>query len=143
MKKFLLSEKFRLELHWEEATYEREGMCKLKGAYFSGPALSSAAKINSNEFINLDFCNQYYILARKVYVAKFEWGEVKYNKDGTVTLEDVILSNNVALNIVPKFSSTDYIVIDTTGHEEGQHHYNLVYNAYLIKETGDLYNFSL
>jgi len=141
MEKFLLSEKYRLELHWNGALYEKEGICKLKNTYFSGPALNQAAKINDNEFINLDFCNQYYILARKVYVVKFSWGEVVYNKNGTITLKNAILSNDVVLNIVPKFNKTDYIVIDTAGHEEGQHNYNLVYNAFLIKENGDLYNF--
>jgi hypothetical protein len=141
MNKFLLSERYKLELHWSDVFYEQDGFCKLKNAYFSGPALDMAAKIEGNQFINLDFCNQYYILARKVYVAKFSWGNVIYNKNKTVSLEPAILSNDVVLNIVPKFSKTDYIVIDTAGHEEGQHNYNLVYKAYLIKETGELYNF--
>jgi hypothetical protein len=141
MKKFLLSERHRLELHWSDAIYDQDGVCRLKDTYFSGPALSSAAKIGNNEFINLDFCNQYYILARKIYIAKFSWGKVTYNKNGTVSLEPAILSHNSVLNIVPKFNKTDYIVIDTVGHEEGQHNYNLVYTAFLIKETGDMYNF--
>lgn len=141
MKKFLLSERHRLELHWDDAVYEQDGICKLKNAFFSGPALSSAAKISGDEFISLDFCNQYYILAHKVYVAKFSWGNVTYNKDGTVSLEPAILSNDVVLNKVPKFGKTDYIVIDTVGHEEGEHNYNFVYYSFLVKETGELYNF--
>ncbi len=141
MNNFLLSEKYRLELHWDDAIYEQEGVCSLKDTYFSGPALSSAAQIVGDQFITLDFCNQYYILARKVYVAKFSWGDVIYNKDGTVILKNAVLSNDVVLNIVPKFNATDYIVVDTAGHEEGEHNYNLVYKSYLIKEIGELYDF--
>ena len=141
MKKFLLSEKYRLELHWSDSIYEQEGICRLKGAYFSGPALSSAAQIIGDQFITLDFCNQYYIIARKLYVAKFSWGKVTYNKDGTVSLEPATLSNDVMLNIAPKFNKTDYIVIDTKGHEEGEHNFNFVYTSFLIKETGEAYNF--
>lgn len=141
MEKFLLSERFRLELHWKNAIYERAGVCALTGAYFSGPALSSASKINSNEAINLDFVNQYYILAKKVYVAKFSWGEVLYNKNGTVSLKDAMLSHDIVLNIVPKFKKKDYIIIDTKGHEVEEHVYNLIYITYLINKDGDLYNF--
>lgn len=141
VKEFLLSERFRLELHWKGVGYEQHGICRLKKAYFLGPALSMAAKINPNEFISLDFCEQYFVYAKRIYVAKFSWGEVIYNKDGTVSLLDAVISHNTVLNIVPKINKSDYIVIDTKGHEEEHHHYSLVYKAYLVKEDGTLYNF--
>lgn len=141
MKEFLLSERYKLELHWKEAVYEKEGVCKLKDAYFSGPALRIAQKINGNDNINIDFCRQYLIFTKFVYVAKLSWGNVVYNKDGTVSLKNAILLHDTELNKVPKFKNTDYIVINTENHEENVHHFNLVYESYVIDENGVLYKF--
>lgn len=136
-----LGEKYRLELHWEKANYDREGLCKLPGAYFSGPALQMAAKINSNDSINLDFYKQYLILVDNVYVAKLSWKEVVYNKNNTVTLKEAIISHDTELNRVPKLKDSDYIVIDTEKHEEETHNFYMSYDCFVIKEDGSLYNF--
>ena len=141
MGEFLLSERYKLELHWGKAVYEIEGVCKLEKAYFSGPALSIAEKINNNDSINIDFCRQYLIFTKFVYVAKLSWGDVVYNKNGTVTLKNAILSHDTELNKVPKLKNTDYIVINTKDHEEAIHHFNLVYESYVINENGVLYKF--
>ena len=109
--------RFELELHWKAAIYERDGVCKLKGAYFSGPALSEADKIKDNDSIMLDFFQQYYILVENVYVAKFSWGQVIYNKDNTVALKRTFITHDTEINRVPKLSDTDYLVIDTFNHE--------------------------
>ncbi len=68
MSKFLISERYRLEVHWKKVIYEREGVCNLKGAYFSGPALSDAEEVQSNDEILLDFYSQYIVLVKNVYV---------------------------------------------------------------------------
>ena len=70
MDKFILSERFRLELKWRQAIYEIEGVCKLDGAYFCGPALTEALRLNNNDHIMLDFFVQYMVLVNNVYVAK-------------------------------------------------------------------------
>lgn len=139
--KFMISERYRLELHWESVDYETEGVCKLNKAYFSGPALNIANEINPNEFIYLDFCDQYYILTKRVYVAKFSWSKVEYGKDGNVYLYDTSISHNTLTNIVPKFNDGDYIVINTDGHQEENHHYSLVYKSYVINRDGQEYSF--
>lgn len=141
MGKYLLSEKYRLELHWKSVVYERDGVCKLKGAYFSGPALSMAQKINDNDNIAIDFYKQYLVFVKNVYVAKLSWKKVIYNKDNTVSLKNTILKHNTELNRVPKLNNTDYIVIDTKNHESSIHHLNLLYTAYVINENGMLYKF--
>jgi len=137
----LLGEKYKLEIHWNKALYENEGLCKLQDAYFSGPALSMAQKINSNDHINIDFFKQYFIVIKNVYVAKLEWGEVVYNKDGTVTLKDAVISHSTELNKVPKLGHTDYLVIDTEQHEEATHAFHLVYESFVVNEDGILYQF--
>jgi len=141
MSKFLLSERYRLEIHWKKAVYEKEGVCRLEGAYFSGPALRIAEKIKSNDSINLDFYKQYIILVKDVYVAVFGWGEVVYNQNGTVTLKDAVILHDTELNRVPKLKDKDYIVIDTQKHEASTHRLHLVYESFVINENGDLYKF--
>ena len=67
--KFLLSERFRLELHWKKVLRPRAGEMHLTEAFFSGPVLSQAEQVNSNDSIRLDFCSQLVVLTRAVYVA--------------------------------------------------------------------------
>ena len=141
MEKFMLSERYKLEIHWKKAIYEQEGICKLEECYFSGPALKMAAKINNNDNINLDFYKQYVILVRNVYVAKLSWGEVIYNKDNTISLKDAKMTHSTELNRVPKLKNTDYIVVDTQKHEAAIHHLHLVYESFVVDENGELYKF--
>lgn len=141
MDKFFLSERFRLELKWKSAIYNADGICNLKGAYFCGPALSDAERINSNDYILIDFYRQYMIIVDNVYVAKFSWGEVVYNNDGTISLNDAVISHDTELNKVPKLKDNDYLVIDTENHEDEKHAYNLVYRTYVVNETTSLYKF--
>lgn len=141
MQEFILSDRFRLELHWKTTIYEQDGVCKLKGAYFFGPALVEADMINDNDHIMLDFFHQYTMIVTNVYVAKFSWGQVVYNKDSIVILKDAAITHNTELNSVPKMSNTDFLIIDTSDHESQKHQYNLVYKTYVVNEDTQLYKF--
>jgi hypothetical protein len=141
MDKFILSERFRLELKWKQAIYEIEGICKLEGAYFCGPALAEALQLNNNDHIMLDFFEQYMVLVNNVYVAKLSWGEVIYNNDGTISLKDAIITHDTELNRVPKLKDNDYLVIDTENHEVEKHLFNMVYKTFVVNETTNLYMF--
>lgn len=141
MSKFLLSERYRLEVHWQRAKYEGEGVCNLEGAYFSGPALSDAEEVQPKDEILLDFYAQYLVLVENVYVAKLSWGAVKYNKNNTISLMDAMITHNTELNRVPKLKDNDYLVIDTSNHEIAIHMFHLTYKTYVVNEGGELYNF--
>jgi hypothetical protein len=141
MERFLISERFRLELHWAKAVYKDDGVCNLFDAYFSGPALREAQQLKDNDHISLDFYSQYVILTKGVYVADFSWGKVEYKPDGSIWLFDAKLKHDTELNRVPKLKSDDYLVIDTSDHETEKHAYNMVYKTYVVNETTSLYNF--
>ena len=139
MEKFLLSERYRLEIHWKGLTY-KEKVCLFDGAYFSGPALSLANEINSEDGIILDFYSQYIKFVSGVYVGKFSWGEVKYKDD------NALLSNaklvQAELSSVPKLKDDDYLVIDTLNHEEAVHAFNPMYTTYVVNKEVGCYNFN-
>ena len=141
MQEFVLSDRFRLELHWKSAIYEQDGVCKLGEAYFSGPALVEADRINDNDHIMLDFFHQYIVLVENVYVAKFSWGQVAYNKDDTVTLKNAFIKHDTSLNKVPKLSATDFLIIDTSNHETKMHQFNPLYKTYVVNIDTQLYKF--
>ena len=141
MEKFSLSERYRLELHWESVSYDIEGKCKLTNAYFSGPALNEALRLNDSDHIMLDFFKQYIILVKNVYVAKFSWAGVDYNSNNMIKLSNTHITHETELNRVPKLKSSDYLVIDTHGHDVENHPYNLVYKTYVVNETTNLYKF--
>lgn len=141
MQEFILSDRFRLELHWKSTTYERDGVCKLTDVYFSGPALIEADKINDNDSIMLDFFQQYFILVENTYVAKFSWREVVYNKNGTITLKNACITHDTQLNKVPKLLDADYLIIDTMNHETETHRFNPLYKTYVVNTDTQLYKF--
>lgn len=141
MEKFSLSDRYRLELHWQEVIYEKDGLCKFVGAYFSGPALQEALKLKESDHIMLDFYHQYIVLVRNVYVAKFSWKGPQYQKDGTINFKEAYMSHNTELNKVPKLSNKDFLIIDTKGHEIQDHPFNLVYKTYVVNEDTQLYRF--
>ena len=141
MDKFLLSERYKLEVHWRKALYSSPGKCLLSDAYFSGPVLSDAVRLNDNDHIMLDFFSQYFVIVENVYVAKLSWGEVIYNKNGTITLKNAMISHDTELNRVPKLEDKDYLVIDTKDHEEAVHAQNLLYKTYVVSPDNEMYNF--
>lgn len=141
MEKFNLSDRYRLELHWEKAFYEQPGICKLETALFKGPALIEAVKLNDSDYIMIDFYSQYIYLVKSVYIAKLSWNGVNYNSDGSISLKNVLITHASELNRVPKLNDNDYLVIDTYGHEVEDHLLNLVYKTYVVNKYTSLYQF--
>jgi hypothetical protein len=139
--KFLLSERYRLELHWKKALRPKAGKMHLTGAYFQGPALQQADKINNNDSIRLDFCSQLIVLVKNVYVADLKWGEVVYNKNETITLKNARIEYDPSIKGIPNLETKDYLVIDTSGHENEKHLFNLLYPTYVIGKDNEFYNY--
>jgi len=139
--KFLLSERFRLELHWDTALRPEAGIINLTGAYFSGPAMKQADKINDNDTIRLDFCSQLIVLVTNVYVGDLKWGEVSYNEAEIADLKDARIEYDPTLKGIPNLENKDYLVIDTSGHENEKHAYNLLYPTYVVDRDNELYNY--
>lgn len=138
--KFRIAEKFILEIHWDNASYEQDGLAKLSGCYFSGPVLKEVNQLNEKDSMNLDFGNQYSIFVKHYYVAKFSWEGIR------ITSEKIFLSNvflkNKNVNSVPKLNDDDYILVDTKDHTDTTHQYHLIYPSYLIRFDGDKYDFA-
>ena len=141
MEKFLLSERYRLELHWKSVIYEQTDVCKINESYFSGPVLSHANKINYNDHIMLDFYSQYIILVKSIFVAKLSWGDVIYNTNSTISLKNTTITHSAELHNVPQLKDTDYLVIDTLNHEEAVHAQHMVYKTFVVNNDGKEYNF--
>lgn len=137
---FNIASKYELKLSWDSITYETEGLCKVIGAKFTGNALSLANKVESNDSIKLDFYKQYYSVLEGIYVVDFKWGEA-INRSGEVLLKDTFFIHNTLIHIAPRFNNSDYILIDTSDHEEVSHMYTFVYKSYVLNEDGQLYNF--
>lgn len=139
--KFSLGERYRLELHWKKAIRPKAGLIHLQDAYFSGPALAQAQKINDNDTIKLDFCQQMIVLVKNVYVADLYWEEVVYNKDKTVTLKNARIEYDPEIKGIPNLEGKDYLVIDTENHQIETHAFNLLYPAYAVDRDGSLYDY--
>lgn len=139
MKKFLISERYRLEVHWEKVIYKIDGIANIIGCYLSGPVISYTDKLKEEDFIDLDFINQYKVFIPKFYIARLSWKGVRYLSD-KIYLSNALLKNT-NVNVVPKLKFDDYITVDTKNHEDTKHQFYFTYPAYLLKDDGSLYNF--
>lgn len=131
---YFCREKYKLELHWGAAEKVRDGACVLKGAYFFGPAIKIAKKINSADSINIDLTPQYSKVISTYYFIKLSWNTVEY-KDDKVYLGDVVLTGDF-VNELSRLDNTDGILMDTEKHEEKYHMYNLVYRGMVLTKEG-------
>lgn len=140
MDKFLLSERYRLELHWQSVERPQPGLMVLTGAYFSGPVLGQAIKLNDNDMIRLDFCDQHFVIVNNVYISDFSWGRATY-ADKKIHLKPAVMKFDPELKGVPNLVDTDHLVIDTEKHEVSKHAYNMVYPAFVINRDEELYDY--
>jgi len=136
---FSVSERFRLEVHWNKVIYDQEGIAKFERCYLSGPVIKEVAELNQRDVIALDFGNQYVVFTPNYYVAKLSWDGVRHTPH-KIYLDNAILQNRF-LNSVPNLNDDDYIIVDTKNHEDDKHQYHLSYPSYLIKFGGEMYNF--
>jgi len=135
-------DRYVLELHWLNLSYsenEEGTVVSLNGAYFSGPALKIATKIRNNETIKLDFTEQYAILLNDYYIANLKWGKVVYSGN-IVYLKDAYIYVDKECKI-PSFLSDDFLVIDTSLHEEKTHSMYLNYNTRTFSSLRESYAF--
>jgi hypothetical protein len=121
--------KYRLELRWDGVEYSEDDRAVLKGAYFTGPVLSDAAKVNDDDQLMLDMTKQHVILPAMddYYQALLKWKGVEYKEDRIYLKEAWIKGKYI--NALEKLENDDWILIDCREHEEEKHPYLLVYWA--------------
>ena len=131
--------KYKLELKWSRIEYLSDQTAKLVDAYFTGPVLKDAAKIEAPDFIDLDLTPQLLTLLDSYYIIRLDWDSVKY-VDDKVVLGGARLTNNV-LKEFHKLKDDDHILINTEKHEEEIHAYNLVYESQAVRADNEPYSY--
>lgn len=126
--------KYRLELHWDSVSYQEDGVAVLHGAYFSGPVLKDAARINDNDQLIVDMTTQHKIFIPEYYQASLKWSAVTY-KDGKVFLSNATLKGKY-VNSIDTLRDSDWLLIDCANHEEKKHPFHLVYWAEVRQREG-------
>ena len=137
----LSTDMYRLELHWQQVLYEVEEEATLIEAYFSGPALKVAQKIEESDSIVIDMTSQYLVFLPSFYLAILYWEGITYSEDGKKIFLRGAKIKNKYINSIPKLNNTDYFIFDVANHEEKYHPYNLTYTTYLVNENGEIYKF--
>lgn len=124
-------QKYRLELHWGSIEYPQEDLAVLKGAYFTGPVLKNAAKINEEDQLILDLTTQHLIFVPDYYQGTLKWKGIEYRADKIFLKEASIKSKYI--NSIEPLRKNDFILIDCKKHEHNIHAFNLVYFAEVCK----------
>ncbi|HEC64596.1 MAG TPA: hypothetical protein ENI23_04830 [bacterium] len=134
-----LKKKYILELHWSGVRYLGKDGIGLYDAYFTGSVLSDTAQINPSDNITLDFSNMYHIFLPHFYLANLSWIGVDY-RNNKVLLKSAVLKGEFITKL-PKWNEEDYIIIDTSKHEEHLHDFNLTYDAFVVNKEGEVYDY--
>jgi len=129
-----VSNKYRLELHWQSVSYDDQGLANLKGAYLCGPVLKEAAQIQPNDQLMLDMTSQHLIFIPDYYQALLKWKGVEYKEDRVFLKDATIRGRHV--NSIETLKNNDWIIIDCADHEEEKHPFHLVYWAEVRKADG-------
>lgn len=140
MSGFNFNDKYRLEIKWDLISYDKDEIVKVEGCTLTGPVLVDLDKLNETDSIQLDFISQYIALLPQYYIAVLSWDGVEY-KDNSILLKNVFI-RNANINSLPNLNNDDYIVVDTSDHENEKHSINVNYTSYLIKADGQRYNFN-
>ena len=127
-------EKYRLELHWGGLDKKDVSRVELSGAYFCGPALKDAEKINDSDTIRMDFTHQFSRIVSSYYFADLFWEGVGY-RENFVYLSSAYIKSDFIYDL-NDLSSSDYIIIDTSQHDGERHVYYLVYESVLVNSDG-------
>jgi len=139
MMDYLLSEIYRLEIHWDSVV-NKSGLLVFSNPRFSGPAVKEISYIADSDYIYLDFTKQYSILVPNYYVAKFIWCGIE-RKDNIIYLKEAYLVHNY-VDKIPHIKDDDYFVIDCSNHTEDKHMFSANYTAILINSFGERYSFN-
>ena len=129
------SRKYRLELRWSDVKYAEDNIACLEGAYFCGPVMKEAAKINPNDQLTIDMTEQHRLFIPDYYQAVLKWKDVEYKND-RVFLKEATLKGKF-VNSIEKLRKADWILIDCADHVLKKHPFHLVYWAEVRKEDGE------
>ncbi len=109
--------KYILELHWKSVIYNSDEVAVLKGAYFSGPVLQDAMRLEEEDKLTLDMTKQHEVFAAMddYYQAVLNWKGVDYKGDKIILKEAWIKGRYV--NSLETLKDTDWVLIDCTAHD--------------------------
>jgi hypothetical protein len=133
-----IQERYKLIFNWEGIRYEGN-IAYFKSAAFTGPVLTSTARILPNDNIRLDFTLQNYnssiFLSKYYYIAKLNWGDVVYKSWGIELLDCSI--EHFKTGSLKELKDGMKFFIDCSKHEQNVHHKHLVYTAWVTNEFGE------
>ncbi len=109
--------KYRLELHWESVSYNRDDVAVLKGAYFSGPVLEDVLQLQEEDVLTLDMTRQHLIFTsvEDFYQAVLNWKGVE-NKEDKIFLKEAYVRGKY-INSIETLENKDWILIDCKEHD--------------------------
>ena len=126
-------ESYKLFFNWRGIKYTKS-IASFKKAWLEGPVLVQAAKIESSDFIDLDFTVQNHktsiFLPNNFFIARLSWKDVEY-RDNIVVLKRCTLQHNKSGSLRELKDSFRFL-IDCSQHEEHLHRNMLVYPAWVL-----------
>lgn len=134
-----IQDRYRLEFRWQGLEYDGD-VATFTSAWFTGPVLKYAEKIQPLNDMSLDFTQQNrsnsLFVPRQYYIARLSWGDIIY-RDNEVLLDGCKL-NHQQSGTLKNLKDGFYFVIDCSKHEAHMHRKILVYPAWALTQDNYL-----
>jgi hypothetical protein len=133
-----IREGYKLEFNWKGIRYEGN-IAYFESAFFTGPVLQRMAKVEGEDFIDLDFTEQNMrsgiFLPKYYYIARLKWRAAVYSKLG-IELTECTLDHHKTGSLKTLKDGMKFN-IDCSKHEHTTHNKFLVYPAWVVNEHGE------
>jgi hypothetical protein len=134
----LIQEGYRLDFHWKGMRYEGD-TAYFESAWFTGPVIQKAAKVEGDNYMDLDFTEQNMrsgiFLPSYYYIARLKWRGAIYSALG-IELTECTLDHRKTGSLKALKDGMRFH-IDCSKHEHHTHHRFLVYPAWVVNEHGE------
>jgi hypothetical protein len=136
-----IKQKYTLYFDWENIRYE-DSVAAFDRAFFHGPVMENANRIEPNTYIDLDFTPQNLsscglFIPENFYIARLSWGDVKYHEDNVVELFNCTLSHNKG-GTLRNLQDGQYFILNCERHEETIHHKFLTYEVWVMNNEDNV-----
>lgn len=110
---------------------------------FQGPGISQSYKLVEKDRISIDLTKQFFakLKDKDFLIVDVEWNGVRYIKEDTVELGSVLL-RNLSLRASQHIRDSDFLRVYLAGHDDKNHHKNLVYFSEIRNEYGEKITYS-
>ena len=119
-----------IDLKCESCNLKNDNTLVFKKAKLCGPEVQNSYRLKEEDYIDLDFTEQYSKIIGSHYVARLSWKGVDYLEDGSICFKEAYIKN-FKFDIYSKMQNS-FIRVYLDEHREHNHYMNFLYKSEIM-----------